>query len=77
MTINFIKGPPPPEEETMKNLRPYVAQWFKEKFGEMTPPQTYAIPLIHENKSTLIISPIRLCNLLPLENWAVSPLVWS
>jgi ATP-dependent Lhr-like helicase len=57
MTINFIKGPPPPEEETMKNLRPCVAQWFKEKFGEMTPPQTYAIPLIHENKSTLIFSP--------------------
>jgi ATP-dependent Lhr-like helicase len=57
MTINFIKEPPPPEVETLKALRPYVAQWFKEKFGDMTPPQRYAIPLIQENKSTLIFSP--------------------
>lgn len=57
MTINFVKESPPPEEETLKKLRPYVAQWFREAFGGMTPPQKYAIPLIHEDKSTLIFSP--------------------
>lgn len=56
MAINFIKEAPL-EEDTLKGLRPYVAQWFRERFGDMTPPQKYAIPLIQANKSTLIFSP--------------------
>ncbi len=37
-------------------LNPFVKQWFS-KFRELTPPQKYAIKLIHENKNTLISSP--------------------
>ncbi len=38
-------------------LRPYVAEWFRRKYGSFTPPQKYAIPLVKEKKNILISSP--------------------
>ncbi len=37
-------------------LNPFVRSWFS-KFKELTPPQTFAIKLIHEGKNVLISAP--------------------
>lgn len=38
-------------------LRPYVAEWFRRKYGSFTPPQRMAIPLIKKRMNVLISSP--------------------
>ncbi len=38
-------------------LRPYVADWFKARYGSFTDPQKGAIPLIKEGKNVLVSSP--------------------
>ncbi|MBM3897854.1 MAG: ATP-dependent helicase [Thaumarchaeota archaeon] len=43
-------------EEISSILHPLVAEWFSQ-FGDVTPPQKYAIVNIHEGKNTLIASP--------------------
>ncbi len=45
------------DEEIFSMLRPYVAEWFKEKFGSFTEPQRQALPLIKKGKNVLISSP--------------------
>ncbi|MEM0130799.1 MAG: ATP-dependent helicase [Saccharolobus sp.] len=45
------------DEEIVKVLRPYVAEWFKSKYGTFTPPQRAAIPLIKQNYNVLVASP--------------------
>ncbi|NON61971.1 ATP-dependent helicase [Acidianus sp. DSM 29099] len=45
------------DEEVYSLLRPYVASWFKEKYGGFTLPQRSAIPLIKENRNVLVSSP--------------------
>ncbi len=44
---------PPPADL----LRPYTLKWFLEKYGEFTPVQKEAIPLIKQGKNVLITSP--------------------
>jgi len=38
-------------------LRPYIAEWFREKYGSLTPPQRMAIPRIKAGENVLISSP--------------------
>ncbi len=45
------------DERIFNMLRPYVAGWFREKYGGFTEPQRKAIPLIAEGKNVLISSP--------------------
>jgi ATP-dependent Lhr-like helicase len=45
------------DEEILKLLRPYVREWFTNKFGQFTDPQRYAIPYIKQGKNVLVSSP--------------------
>ncbi len=45
------------DEDVYRLLRPYVAAWFREKYGSFTEPQRGAIPLIKAGKNVLISSP--------------------
>ncbi len=45
------------DQQILSLLRPYVREWFINKFGTFTDPQRYAIPLIKEGKNVLISSP--------------------
>ena len=45
------------DEEVLGLLRPYVARWFKSKYGGFTEPQRRAIPLIKLGRNVLISSP--------------------
>jgi len=47
----------PPSEEVLQLLHPTVRDWFKEKYGNLSPPQRGAIKLIKEGKNVLISSP--------------------
>ncbi len=47
----------PPSGEVFKLLRPYVAEWFRRRFGEFTEPQRCAIPLIKRGLNVLVSSP--------------------
>ncbi len=38
-------------------MDPLVAEWFDSRFDDLTEPQSYAIPLIHERKNVLVSSP--------------------
>ncbi|MEM2203690.1 MAG: ATP-dependent helicase [Sulfolobales archaeon] len=38
-------------------LRPYIARWFRQKYGSPTPPQRMAIPRIKAGENVLISSP--------------------
>lgn len=44
-------------EEAFQLLRPYVATWFRRKYGDFTEPQRLAIPLVKRGKNVLISSP--------------------
>ncbi len=48
---------PFPDEEVLGTLHPLVRRWFCEKFLEPSPPQRFAIPLIHQGKNCLISAP--------------------
>ena len=47
----------PKDEKVLALLRPYVREWFKRNFKELTLPQKFAIPLIKKGKNVLITSP--------------------
>lgn len=44
-------------EEVMGLMEPLIAQWFNSMFDDLTEPQSYAIPLIHDRRSVLVSSP--------------------
>ena len=45
------------DEEVYRLLTPYVARWFRERYGRFTPPQRMAIPYIKAGHNVLISSP--------------------
>jgi ATP-dependent Lhr-like helicase len=45
------------DEDVFRLLRPYVASWFKARYGSFTEPQRQAIPLIKLGRNVLISSP--------------------
>ncbi len=45
------------KEEVMGLMDPLIAEWFESKFDDLTEPQSYAIPVIHERKNVLVSSP--------------------
>ncbi|MEM0169127.1 MAG: ATP-dependent helicase [Metallosphaera sp.] len=45
------------DSEILELMRPYVAKWFKEKYGSFTPPQKASIPVIKAGENVLISSP--------------------
>ncbi len=45
------------KKEVLALLDKIIAEWFSSKFEDLTPPQAYAIPLIHKNKNVLVSSP--------------------
>ncbi len=45
------------KKQVLKNMRPLVRAWFDSSFEDVTQPQAYAIPVIHDRKSVLISSP--------------------
>jgi ATP-dependent Lhr-like helicase len=38
-------------------LDPIIREWFDTHFNDLTPPQAYAIPLIHKNQNVIVSSP--------------------
>ncbi len=56
MSIDVIEREPT-DEEVYKLLRPYVAEWFRRRYGSFTPPQRMAIPEIKAGRNVLISSP--------------------
>ncbi|MCR4403955.1 MAG: ATP-dependent helicase [Candidatus Acetothermia bacterium] len=44
-------------EEVRRALHPLVWEWFSRQFPDFSPPQQFAIPLIHEGKNCLISAP--------------------
>ncbi|KSW11910.1 ATP-dependent helicase [Pyrodictium occultum] len=47
----------PSDEEVYQLLRPYVAEWFRRRYGSFTLPQRCAIPLIKKGHNVLVSSP--------------------
>ncbi len=47
----------PSDDEVYELLRPYVAEWFRERYGTFTPPQRMAIPEIKAKRNVLVSSP--------------------
>ncbi len=47
----------PSDEEVYALLKPYVAEWFRRRYGSFTPPQRMAIPEIKAGRNVLISSP--------------------
>ncbi len=45
------------DSEIYAMLRPYVAKWFRNRYGKFTPPQGYTIPLVKQGKNILVSSP--------------------
>jgi ATP-dependent Lhr-like helicase len=45
------------DEEVYSILRPYVASWFREKYGSFTLPQKCTIPLVKSGYNVLVSSP--------------------
>ncbi|MEF8874742.1 MAG: ATP-dependent helicase [Candidatus Thermoplasmatota archaeon] len=45
------------KEEVLQLMEPLIAEWFDDKFDNLTEPQSYAIPLIHERENVLVSSP--------------------
>src|SRR5688572_15363582 len=43
--------------ESFKIFHPVIARWFEQKVGLPTPPQVMGWPVIHEQKSCLILAP--------------------
>ncbi|MCE4617605.1 MAG: ATP-dependent helicase [Desulfurococcales archaeon] len=56
MPVRWIKQLPD-DEEVYGLLRPYVASWFRKKYGNFTLPQRGTIPLVKEGKNVLVSSP--------------------
>ncbi len=47
----------PSDDEVYSLLKPYVAEWFRRRYGSFTPPQRMAIPEIKSGRNVLISSP--------------------
>lgn len=47
----------PSTSELYGMLRPYVAEWFKKKYGEFTPVQRKTLPLVKQGVNVLVSSP--------------------
>lgn len=47
----------PDDEKVYTMLRPYIAEWFRRKYGSFTEPQKCAIPLIKKGHNVLVSSP--------------------
>ena len=45
------------DSEIFDKLNPIVSSWFKNKFDSFSPPQTFSIMNIHQQKNTLISAP--------------------
>ncbi len=45
------------DDEVYSLLKPYVAEWFRRRYGSFTPPQRMAIPEIKSGRNVLISSP--------------------
>ncbi|MCK4444661.1 MAG: DEAD/DEAH box helicase, partial [Thermoplasmata archaeon] len=45
------------KQEILDLLEPLVCKWFDTSFDELTEPQSFAVPLIHEKKNVLVSSP--------------------
>ncbi|MDD1769142.1 MAG: DEAD/DEAH box helicase, partial [Methanomassiliicoccales archaeon] len=45
------------KNEVMSLMEPLVAEWFGDKFADLTEPQSFAIPLIHNKENVLVSSP--------------------
>ena len=45
------------KEEVLRVLNPIVAEWFRSRFTDLTPPQKLALIPIHEGKNVLVSSP--------------------
>lgn len=45
------------KQEILDLLEPLVRKWFDTSFEELTEPQSFAVPLIHERKNVLVSSP--------------------
>ncbi|OWJ55055.1 ATP-dependent helicase [Pyrodictium delaneyi] len=56
MTITRVSNCPG-DEEVYNLLRPYVAKWFRQRYGSFTLPQRCAIPLIKKGYNVLVSSP--------------------
>ncbi len=56
MSISLVERMPS-NEEAYRLLRPYVAEWFRKRYTEFTPPQLMAIPEIKAGRNVLISSP--------------------
>ena len=44
-------------DEVLDRFHPAVASWFREQFGEPTPPQRMGWPAIASGQNTLIVAP--------------------
>ena len=56
MMITFRREPFS-NEEILRSLHPLVWEWFHSRFSEFSPPQRFAIPLIHRGRNCLISAP--------------------
>ncbi len=45
------------DQELYPLLHPWVRAWFRQRFERFSPPQCYAIPLIHQGRNCLISAP--------------------
>jgi len=41
----------------LKGFEPLIRKWFNSKFDDLTPPQSMAVPLIHNKENVLVSSP--------------------
>ena len=45
------------KEEVLNGFEPLIQKWFNSKFDDLTPPQSMAVPLIHNKENVLVSSP--------------------
>ncbi|HUL39128.1 MAG TPA: ATP-dependent helicase, partial [Methanomassiliicoccales archaeon] len=45
------------KKEVLGLMEPLIEEWFTSKFEDMTEPQSYAIPIIHQRRNVLVSSP--------------------
>ena len=64
------------DTEILSILRPYISEWFKEKYGSFTEPQRQAIPLIKQGWNVLISSPTGTGKTLAAFLWILNELLW-
>lgn len=47
----------PSSDEVLGSLKPYVREWFRRKYGELTPVQRKTIPVVKRGHNVLVSSP--------------------